>query len=108
MVEGKPRVVVGTQAAGAQVLAGGGGQTNPAVVARRKLRLRQGGGEVVALRHTVSACGGRAPAMADCARAITMLSCPPRVRQVSAEPRPTTGSGAAKGWWPCPPAMAAG
>jgi IS1 family transposase len=109
IVEVKHRVVFGTKAAVEQVLAACGWQINTAFVERLNLSLRQ----------RVAAMGRRSAL--PCKRA-DGLGQPlvlfqvyhnfvlphASLRQALAEPVPTNGTGSAKMWRPCTPAMAAG
>jgi hypothetical protein len=109
IVEVKRHVVIGTQAAVDQVLRAWGWVINTAFVERLNLSLRQ---RVAAIRRrSATSCKGEEG-----------LSHPlilfqvyhnfvlphASLRQALAEPIPTNGSGSAKVWRPCTPAMSAG
>jgi hypothetical protein len=103
------RVVFGTLEAVNQVLAPCGWQINTAFVERLNLTIRQ---HVAAVGRRVSTlCKGE-----DSVRQQLTLYhayhhfCLPHasLRQPLPQPRPTTGTGAARPWRPCTPAMAAG
>jgi hypothetical protein len=105
----KHRVVFGTKAAVAQVLAACGWQINTAFVERLNLSLRQ---RVAAMRRrSATSCKGE-----DGLRQQLILFqvyhnfVLPHASlcQALAEPVPTNGPGSAKVWQPCTPAMAAG
>jgi hypothetical protein len=109
MVEVKRHVVIGTQAAVDEVLRAWGWLINTSFVERLNLSLRQ---RVAPMRRlSATSCKGEEG-----------LSHPlilfqvyhnfvlphASLRQALAEPIPTNGSGSAKVWRPCTPAMAAG
>jgi IS1 family transposase len=109
LVEVKHRVVFGTQAAVDRVLVACGWQINTAFIERLHLSLRQ---HVAAIgRRTSTLCKGE-----DGLRQQLALShvydnfvLPhASLRQPLLIPKPTKGTGSAKGWRPCTPAMAAG
>jgi len=109
LVEVKPRVVWGTKAAGAQVLATCGWQSNPAVVERLKLSRRQRG--AVMRRRSATSWKGEAglgPPLALFQVYHPFVLPHARFRQALAEPLATHGTGSATGGRPCTPAMAAG
>src|SRR5262249_20213827 len=103
------RVVFGTFEAVQQVLAACGWQINPAVVERLNLTIRQ---HVAAIGRRVSTlCKGEK----GLAQQLTLYHsyynfCLPHgsLRQPLRQPMPTNGTGSAKQWRPCTPAMAAG
>jgi hypothetical protein len=109
IVEVKHRVVFGTQAAVDQVLAVGGWQMNTALVERLQLSLRQ---RVAAIRRrSATSWKGKDGWGQQLARfqVYPHFVLPhARVRQALAEPIATNGTGSAKQWRPCTPAMAAG
>jgi hypothetical protein len=109
LVEVKHRVVFGTKAAVDQVLAACRWQINTAFVERLNLSLRQ---RVATLgRRSATPCKS-----ADGLRQQLVLFqvyynfvLPhASLRQALVKPIPTRGTGSAKGWRPCTPAMAAG
>jgi hypothetical protein len=108
-VEGKHRVVFGTQAAGEQVVAACGWPSNTAFVERLHLRLRQ---RVAAMGRRSATPGksedGWRQQLVRCQGYPNCVWPHARLRRPLAEPVPTNGSGSGKGWRPCPPAMAAG
>jgi hypothetical protein len=103
------RVVFGPQLAIAQVLAACGWTINTAFVARLNLDIRQ---RVAAIGPRVNTlCQGEAGLQDQ----LTLFQVyhnfvlpHASLRQALAEPIPTNGSGSAKVWRPCSPAMAAG
>ena len=109
IVEVKHRVVFGTKAAVEQVLAACGWQINTAFVERLNLSLRQ---RVAALgRRSATPCKsedglGQQLALFQVYHNFVLPHA--SLRQVLAEPVATHGSGSAKVWRPCTPAMAAG
>ena len=108
IVEVKRHVVVGTKAVVDQVLAACGWLINPSFVERLNLSLRQ---RVVAMRRrSASPCksgdGLRHPLVLFQVYHNFFLP-HAALRQALAEPIPTNGSGSAKLWRPCTPAMAA-
>jgi len=105
----KHRVVFGTKAAVDQVLTACGWQINTAFVERLNLSLRQ----------RVAAIGRRSATLWKSEDGLrqqlvlfqvyhNVVLPHARLRQALAEPVPTNGSGSAKVWRPCTPAMAAG
>ena len=105
----KHRVVFGTQAAVAQVLAACGWQINTAFVERLNLSLRQ---RVAAIgRRSATSCkredGLRQQLMLFQVYHNFVLA-HASLRQPLVVPEPTNGTGSAKRWRPCTPAMAAG
>ena len=109
LVEVKHRVVFGTKAAGEQVLAACGWQINTAFVERRNLSLRQ---RVAAIgRRSATPCKrqeGLGQPLALCQVYHTFVLPHASLCQAFTEPLPTKGTGSAKVWRPCTPAMAAG
>jgi len=109
IVEVKHRVVFGTKAAVAQVLAACGWQINTAFVERLNLSLRQ---RVAALgRRSATPCkseDGLGQQLALFQVYHNFVLPHSSLRQALAEPVPTNGSGSAQVWRPCTPAMAAG
>jgi hypothetical protein len=109
LVEVKHRVVFGTTAAVEQVLAACGWQINTSFIERMNLRLRQ---HVAAIgRRTSTLCKGEAGLRQQLALYhMDYNFCLPHasLRVPLPQPEPTNGSGSAKRWWPCTPAMAAG
>ena len=109
LVRVRHRVVFGTLAAVQQVLAACGWQINTAFVERLNLTIRQ---PVAAIGRRVSTLGkgedglGQQLALYHC----YYNFCLPHasLRQPLPQPEPTNGTGAAKVWRPCTPAMAAG
>jgi len=103
------RVVFGTQEAVEQVLSVCGWQINTSLVERFNLSLRQ---HVAAIgRRTSTLCKGEAGLRQQLVLYHVYYNfCLPHasLRQALAEPIPTHGSGSAKVWRPCTPAMAAG
>jgi IS1 family transposase len=103
------RVVFGTVAAVEQVLAPLGWQINTAFVERINLSLRQ---HVAAVGRRVSTlCKGEDGVRQQLALYQAYYNfCLPHasLRQPLAQPLPTQGTGSAKQWRPCTPAMAAG
>jgi hypothetical protein len=109
LVEVKHRVVFGTKAAVDQVLAACRWQINTAFVERLNLSLRQ---RVAALgRRSATPCksadGLRQPLVLFQVYYNFVLP-HASLRQALVKPIPTRGTGSAKGWRPCTPAMAAG
>jgi transposase-like protein len=109
LVEVKQCVVCGTNAVVAQVLATCGGQIGTAFVARLHRSRRQ---QVAAMRRRSAMSGKREEGWSQ-----PLILFPvdhhfvwPQMslRQALAEPLPTNGSGSAKQWRPCTPALAAG
>ena len=105
----KHRVVFGTKAVVEQVLTACGWQSNTAFVGRLNLSLRQ----------RVAAIGRRSATLWKSEEGLrqqlvlfqvyhNFVLPHARLRQALAEPVPTNGSGSAKVWRPCTPAMAAG
>jgi hypothetical protein len=107
-VEVKHRVVFGTKAAVEQVLATCGWQINTAFVERLNLSLRQ---RVAAMgRHSATPCKstdglGQQLMLFQVYHNFVLPHA--SLRQELAEPVVTNGSGSAKVWRPCTPAMAA-
>jgi IS1 family transposase/transposase-like protein len=105
----KHRVVFGTKAAVEQVLAACGWQINTAFVERLNLSLRQ---RVAALRRrSATSCKGEDGLHQQLAlfQVYHNFVLPhASLRQALPIPEPTHGTGSAKLWRPCPPAMAAG
>ena len=105
----KHRVVFGTKAAVAQVLAACGWQINTAFVERLNLSLRQ---RVAAMRRrSATSCKGED----GLGQQLVLFQVyhnfvlpHASLRQALAEPMPTNGTGSAKVWRPCTPAMAVG
>ncbi len=109
LVEVKHRVVFGTQAAVDKVLGGCGWQINTSIVERLNLSLRQ---RVAAIRRrsaTPCKSGDGLSQQLILFQVYHNFVLPHMsLRQALAEPIPTNGSGSAKVWRPCTPAMAAG
>jgi hypothetical protein len=109
LVEGKPRVVFGPQAAVEQVLAACGWQVHTSFVERLNLSLRQ---RVAAMgRRSATPCkseDGLRHQLALFQVYHNFVLPHASLRQALAEPIPTNGCGSAKVWRPCTPAMAAG
>jgi IS1 family transposase len=109
IVEVKHLVVLGTQVAVDQVLRTCGWLINTAFVERLNLSLRQ---RVAAIRRrSATSCKGEAglaPQLALFHVYYNFVLPHASLRQALAEPIPTNGSGSAKLWRPCTPAMAAG
>jgi len=109
LVRVRHRVVFGTLEAVQQVLAACGWQINTAFIERVNLAIRQ---HVAAVGRRVSTlCQGEEGLRQQLALYQTYHNfCLPHasLRQALAEPEPTKGSGSAKLWQPCTPAMAAG
>jgi len=109
IVEVKHRVVFATKTAVAQVLAACGWQINTAFVERLNLSLRQ---RVAAMRRcSATSCKGEDGLGQHLAlfQVYHNFVLPhASSRQALAEPILTNGTGSAKGWRPCTPAMAAG
>src|SRR5215475_9723969 len=109
LVAVKHRVVFGTQAAVGQVLAVCGWQIQTAFVERLNLSLRQ---RVAAMRRrSATPCKhqeglGHQLALFQVYHNFVLFHA--SLRQALAEPLPTNGTGSAKVWRPCTPAMAAG
>jgi len=108
LVRVRHRVVFGTLEAVQQVLAACGWQSNTAFVERLNLSLRQ---HVAAIGRRVSTLckheeGLRQQLML---YQVSYNFCLPHasVRQLLPQPEPTHGTGSARQWRPCPPAMAA-
>jgi len=103
------RVVFGTLEAVQQVLAACGWQINTAFIERVNLSIRQ---HVAAVGRRVSTlCKGEDGLRQQLALYHTYYNfCLPHVslRQALPQPEPTRGTGSAKMWRPCTPAMAAG
>jgi hypothetical protein len=102
------RVVCGTLEAVQQVLAACGWQINTAFIERINLSIRQ---HVAAVGRRVSTlCKGEAGVRQQLALSQTYYNfCLPHasLRQPLPQPLPTNGTGSAKQWRPCTPAMAA-
>ena len=109
LVRVRHRVVFGTLAVVQQVLAACGWQINTAFVERLNLNIRQ---HVAAIGRRVSTlCKGEDGLGQQLALYHCYYNfCLPHasLRQPLPQPEPTTGTGAAKVWRPCTPAMAAG
>ena len=109
IVEVKHRVVFGTKAAVDQVLAACGWQINTAFVERLNLSLRQ---RVAAIgRRSATPCkseDGLGQQLVLFQVYHNFVLPHTSLRQALAEPIPTNGTGSAKVWRPCTPAMAAG
>ena len=109
LVEVKHHVVFGTTTAVEQVLAACGWQINTAFVERLNLSLRQ---RVAALgRRSATPCkseDGLGQQLVLCQVYHNFVLPHASVRRALAESVPTNGSGSAKVWQPCTPAMAAG
>jgi hypothetical protein len=109
LVEVKPRVIVGTKAAGDQVLSACGWQIHPSCVARLNLSLRQ---RVAAMgRRSATPCQRAEGVRQQLAllQAYHNLVLPhASLRQALAEPVATHGCGSARVWRPRTPALAAG
>jgi len=109
LVAVKHRVVFGTKAAVAQVLATCGWQINTSFVERLNLSLRQ---RVAAIgRRSATPCKrqeGLSHQLALFQVYHNFVLPHASLRQALAEPIPTNGTGSAKVWRPCTPAMAAG
>jgi IS1 family transposase len=109
LVAVKHHVVFGTKAAVDQVLAACGWQINTAFVERLNLSLRQ---RVAAMRRrSATSCKGEDGLSQHLAlfQVYHNFVLPhASLRQALAEPIATNGTGSAKGWRPCTPAMAAG
>src|SRR5262249_37899034 len=109
LVEVKHPVVFGTKAAVAQVLTACGWQIQTAFVERLNLSLRQ---RVAALgRRSATPCKrqeglGHQLALFQVYHNFVLPHA--SLRQALAEPLPTNGTGSAKVWRPCTPAMATG
>ena len=109
LVEVKHRIVFGTKAAVEQVLAACGWQINTSFVERLNLSLRQ---RVAAIgRRSATPCKreeGLDQHLALFHVYHHFVLPHASLRQALAEPLPTNGTGSAKVWRPCTPAMAAG
>ena len=109
LVAVKHHVVFGTKAAVDQVLAACGWQINTAFVERLNLSLRQ---RVAAMRRrSATSCKGEDGLSQQLAlfQVYHNFVLPhASLRQALAEPIATNGTGSAKVWRPCTPAMAAG
>ena len=109
LVSVKHRVVFGTLEAVEQVLSACGWKINTAVIERLNLDLRQ---HVAAIgRRVATLCKGEDGLRQQLALFQTYHNfCLPHasLRQPLPQPLPTTGTGSAKHWRPCTPAMAAG
>jgi hypothetical protein len=108
-VEVKHRVVFGTKAAVAKVLAACGWQINTAFVERLNLSLQQ---RVAAIRRRSATPCKREDGLGQ-QRVLfqvyhNFVLPHASLRQALPEPVPTNGRGSAKEWHPCTPAMAAG
>ncbi len=105
----KHHVVFGTKAAVDQVLAACGWQINTACVERLNLSRRQ---RVAAMRRrSATSCQGEdglRQHLALCQVSHNFVLPHASLRQALAKPIAPNGTGAAKGWRPCTPAMAAG
>ena len=109
LVEMRHRVVFGTPAAVAQVLAACGWQINTAFVERLNLSLRQ---HVAAIgRRTTTLCKGEDGLQHQLVLFQTyhnFVLPHASLRQALLLPEATNGNGSARLWRPCTPAMAAG
>jgi hypothetical protein len=109
LVRVSQRVVFGTLEAVQQVLAAHGWHINTAFVERLNLTIRQ---HVAAVgRRVATLCKGEDGVRQQLALDLVYYNfCLPHtsVRQPLPQPLPTNGSGSAKQWQPCTPAMAAG
>jgi IS1 family transposase len=109
MVEVKHRVVFGTQAAVDKVLGSCGWQISTAFVERLNLSLRQ---RVAAIRRRSAMPCKRGDGLGHQLILFQLyhnfVLPHASLRQALTEPIPTNGSGSAKVWRPCTPAMAAG
>jgi len=109
LVRVRQRVVFGTLEAVQQVLAAHGWHINPAFVERLNLTIRP---HVAAVgRRVATLCKGEDGVRQQLALYLVYYNvCLPHtsVRQPLPQPLPTNGSGSAKQWQPCTPAMAAG
>jgi IS1 family transposase len=109
LVRVSQRVVFGTLEAVQQVLAAHGWHINTAFVERLNLTIRQ---HVAAVgRRVATLCKGEDGVRQQLALYLVYYNfCLPHtsVRQPLPQPLPTNGSGSAKQWQPCTPAMAAG
>src|SRR3989454_4777679 len=109
LVDVKHRLVFGTLGAVQQVLAACGWQINTAFIERLNLSIRQ---HVAAVgRRVTTLCKGEAGLRQQLALYQVYYNiCLPhaRVRLPLPQPEPTNGSGSARQWRPCTPAMAAG
>ncbi len=109
LVRVRHRIVFGTLETVQQVLAACGWQINTAFIERLNLSIRQ---HVAAVgRRVTTLCKGEAGLR----QQLTLYQvyynfCLPHasLRLPLPQPEPTHGSGSAKQWWPCTPAMAAG
>ena len=105
----KHRVVFGTKAAVEQLLAACGWQIDTAFVERLNLSLRQ---RVAAIgRRSATPCKrqeGLSHQLALFQEYHNFVLPHASLRQALVEPIPTNGTGSAKMWRPCTPAMAAG
>jgi IS1 family transposase len=109
LVEVKHRVVFGTQAAVDRVLVACGWQINTSFIERLNLRLRP---HVAAIgRRATTLCKGEDGVRQQLAVYHVYYNfCLPHasLRQALPQPEPTNGTGSARQWRPCTPAMAAG
>jgi IS1 family transposase/transposase-like protein len=109
LVQVSHRVVFGTLAGVKHALAPQGWQINTAFIERVNLTIRQ---HVAAVgRRVLTLCKGEAGARQQLALYHTYYNfCLPHasLRLPLPQPKPTNGSGSAKQWRPCTPAMAAG
>jgi hypothetical protein len=109
LVKVTPRVVFGTPVAVGQVLVAWGWPINTAFVERLHLSLRQ---HVAAMGRRTSPLGkgkeGWRQPLTLCHVYQNFVLPHARLRQPLLVPKPTNGPGAAQGWRPCTPAMAAG
>jgi hypothetical protein len=109
LIRVRPRVVFGTLEAVQQVLTACGWQINTAFVERLNLAMRQ---HVAAVGRRVSTlCKGEDGLRQQLALYHTYSNfCLPHssLHQPLPQPLPTNGSGSAKQWRPCTPAMVAG
>jgi IS1 family transposase len=109
LVDVQPRIVFGTLGAIQQVLAVHGWQINTAFIERLNLTIRQ---HVAAVGRRVSTLGTHEAGLRQQLTLYQMYDnfCLPHagLRQALPQPEPTHGTGSARQWRPCTPAMAAG
>jgi hypothetical protein len=109
LVGGQHRVLFGTMARGQQVLVAGGRQSNTALVERLNLDIRQRGAGVGWRVHTLGQGEDGFQQQLAVFLAYHHGVLPhARLRLALGEPVPSKGTGSAKRWRPCTPAMAAG
>jgi hypothetical protein len=109
LVGGQPRVVFGTRDRGKPVRSAGGGPSQTACVERRTLALRQRGAAVG--RRVTTLCQGEdrvGPPWVWCPSDHNVCLPHASFRRPLRHPEPTNGTGSAKRWPPCTPAMGAG